>query len=90
MQYTSGCVCFAMGPFWAFCQYCFRAPEARNGTLAVTGVEGSTYFRMCFPFPASDCPDLEMAFCHLGSSGSGGGRLRMRETQLGDLIDRSV
>lgn len=53
-------------------------------------VEGSKYFRMHFPFPASDGPDLEMAFCHPGSSGSGGGGLRMRETQLGALLDRSV
>lgn len=54
-------------------------------------VEGSKYFRMRFPFPAGDGPDLQMAFFHLGSSGSGGGGLmRMRETQLGDLLDRSV
>lgn len=41
---------------------------------------------MHFPFPAGDSPDLEMAFCPLGSSGFGSGGVGVR----GDLLDRSV
>lgn len=37
-----------------------------------------------FPFPTGN------GFCHLGSSGFGSGGLRVREAQIGDLLDRSV
>lgn len=39
---------------WGLCQYRFRAPEAGNGTLAVTEGTGFSVLVDVFPFPAGN------------------------------------